>query len=217
MKTLIPIRRCLLLYIIYSVILGSPLNAEQSESKTTTSGSRLHKGSISLDFRKTYRMYLTSFSGSFISGKYQCSDKSALRCGVTVNYRHDERALGYNRYRTEYDVFVIKIIAQYLHYLASNKKISPYYALGPMINYTRYELTAIHRSLQRNIYAGFQINWGVEWFVTKSISLVAEYGASFIFHGWDDNNTYYIGYERPDGIDFNLKSNPVNFGLSVYF
>jgi hypothetical protein len=217
MGILSQIRRRLSLCIILIVCITNVLIAEQSENKSVVSNNSLHKGSMSLDFRITYRSYLESFSGSIISGKYQYSDKSALRCGLTLNIERDERMRTASTYSAVYDIFSVKMIAQYLRYLSSNKKISSYYALGPTIYFTRYEVNDANRSIQRYIYAGFQINWGVEWFVSKSISLVAEYGASIIFHGWDEDGSYYIGPERPDGFEFSLKSNPVNFGLSVYF
>ncbi|MEJ2637934.1 MAG: hypothetical protein P8184_21955 [Calditrichia bacterium] len=158
--------------------------------------SLLRKGSWALQFQVHNFISFSDFQGMNLSAKWQLKQNSALRFGVTLSGDNRDRDLvntsPTTETRTEYDnsSLGIGLNAQYIWYIPSLKKIRFFYGAGPLISYQSQSEKRISRLFMQDSLldadkrdmdtdswqAGISCVLGAEWFVHRSISLLAEYG-----------------------------------------
>jgi hypothetical protein len=175
----------------------------------------LFGGSWSMQFKFMHDFMLTDFEGALISAKRHFTDKSALRFGLD---------LGFSKSWTDPDTntFAVGIAIQYIYYSSPNAPVNFYFGFGPMLEYDRFKTeTEYYESYkyEREWSLGILGTWGVEWFATKNISFICEYGAglerlSFYQERSADGGAHITTYDKSE---VKLYSNSVDFGISVYF
>ncbi len=225
----------------------------QSQAKAEGSNNYLVQGSWSLQFRISNNFTLSNFQGALISAKRHLSDKSAVRFGLSfsgstgdistddISSRVDSLMNNATNNSSDGELSDISVGAttQIMFYTTSDKKIDFYFGVGPDLTYSRskhdYDLQYIQSDFP--IRNGKDINysrlwtfgllgsWGVECFVTKKLSLMAEYGAGLGYYSryretkhieyLEDMTTTRLRTEEENR--FRFYSSNVNFGLSVYF
>ena len=191
-------------------------------------------GKFALQFQITENFSLSNFQGTVFSGKYNFSNRDAIRLGVSVEYtdlnsdgtrsRPDTNLVDTNSRTT--NRFNIVINAQYLYTLTVLNDIGFFIGVGPFLrfednkieeNYTYYQ-TEEHRNETTKYYGvGLDVISGVEWMFNKSMSLSAEYGLRFIYLSGeivDDREVYR--QERNENT-FYITGDNVKFGITVYF
>ena len=208
------------LAILLTLIMTTALMAQDNFKNS------LVDGSWSMQFRVANNFTLSSFEGALISAKKHLSDKTALRFGVSANFKHynDEYVAEYDQKRTDSRVS-LGLKFQLIKYISPKSKLSFYYGLGPNIEYSRNKLEYEYNdtthedryTYNRTLGIGLLFTWGLEWFFTENLSLMAEYGGGVEYsHGIkEDYHNDILGENDTDIFEF--FSNNVNFGLSVYF
>lgn len=205
----------------------------------------LRPGSWSLQFGIGNDFRLQSFDGLMISCKRHYSANSAIRLGVDLsaalrNSKSDLYTHLYPVYRTDEDAdgLTIDVSAMYLYYPSSGRRVNLFLGIGPDIGYWRdksvrermerqydtgIDYMETRSSYRYAIHAGAKGALGVEWFATKDISLLAEYGAvmaysySFAEHVTENHGTGLDRYSHLISRQLQLTHSSVKFGLSVYF
>jgi len=224
MKTFKQISTYLLLGMML-LAFSTNLNARAKKDSSDSFKKGPVPGSFSLYFGISNRFTLQSFDGTTIFGKYQKSRKSAFRGGLSLEGRHYDLDYPSLDRETVNNTVSMRIVVQYMRYLTMNKNVSLYYAIGPMLALGYYEVKEEIPGLDnpywraREIYFGMQGNWAVEWFISKSFSLVGEYGAILVFHGrgFNGRQRIIIGPQKPAEYSLRLTFDLVKFGLAVYF
>jgi hypothetical protein len=216
------------------IVMAQTLCAEDSESVPEYSNHSILKGSWSFQFAITDEFSLSSFKGSMVSAKKHLSEHSAMRFGISINAINQNHQYSYPsiyvlRSDRDYNSLGIKIALQYLYYKHSQSRVKPFIGIGPTISFIYDEyLTRDSENPMRiwqsyykhTLIAGIQANWGIEWFISKSISLTAEYGAviEFTNHFAESEGYSYFAAPEEYAIDkLSFHATPVNLGLSVYF
>ncbi|MDX9780969.1 MAG: hypothetical protein WC372_08425 [Candidatus Neomarinimicrobiota bacterium] len=199
-----------------------------------------------LQFRIGSNFSLSSFQGSSISYKKHTSENRAYRAGITVSgeMSKDSRTLeNYNDadslhrdYNINNHVFSITVNWQRLEYSRSGNMYF-YYGYGPNIAYvidcqeylseefrtTEPEITEDQdNNILHGISAGATLLAGVEYFITASVSIHAEYsqGISYtyqwykIFRSYNEEN---IMNESRQSSTVSLNSGGARLGCSFYF
>jgi opacity protein-like surface antigen len=193
-------------------------------------------GKYALQFQISQNFTLSNFLGSVISGKYHFTNNSAIRLGVTFSSSmdNDGQNIDYQNstnsasYMAEQNGKSFDITAQYLVYPEVNKKILFYWGAGPRVAYTYSNNKTNHSSTGSpdNYITAKTNSWtvgvlgsaGVEWFFTSQMSILAEYGLSYVYS--------YSKREKTEGVNdritdknhnYSFGASIVRFGLSVYF
>jgi hypothetical protein len=229
--------------------------AQEKKKKKRVKSNYLMRGSWSLQFRIEKDFTLGSFEGALISAKRHLSSNTAVRFGIGLNgsfennelydYRENFDSSGmeiieYNRDgNTEH--LDLSFVSQLLFYTNIKSEVNFYFGVGPKIIYSRstneydYDRKLEEPSIrgkydEYNSYSrswGFGLlgSWGVEWFATRKISFICEYGAGMEYQSRISNYQSNGSYDdrqtnRKSDRDSKLLrfySSRVNFGLSVYF
>ena len=201
----------------------------------------LVKGAWALQFQINNDFDLNSFNGSTFSLKKQTSPGAAWRMGVSLALSFSDsdqiQSNGIEEIPRESDQNsqTVDLTLQKVFYPNPNSRINLYYGLGPR-GYYRHTHSKQLRDVSDSTSTetiNTQNNWeigvagvlGVEWFVTKNISLLGEYGSSLMYEHYKTHNEQTS--VRPDetrvlwnettskGVSF--EASAVKFGLSVYF
>ncbi|MDA3860891.1 MAG: outer membrane beta-barrel protein [Melioribacteraceae bacterium] len=193
-------------------------------------------GKYALQFQIDHYFTLSNFQGGTISGKYHCNNNSALRFGVTLGYEARDIELGSTDVRSDTTIIedfngeisssTIQLSIQYLYYFEINNSIAPFLGVG--VNYLMQPDTEdiIDYRISKYEQSGYGIDFliGVEWFVRTNIGIHAEYGAGFGYNSYEyssERPSYYVENEMNKNYDkssgFELSSNYVKFGVSIYF
>jgi hypothetical protein len=225
----------------------------QSQAKAEGNKNYLVRGSWSMQFRISNNFTLSNFEGGLISAKRHLSEKSAIRFGLSLSGSTSDRSTDVisitedslrRRARDEsrdddLDAFSAGITSQIMFYTTSDKALNFYFGVGPDFNYTRSKRNSVIQNDQDHIPVrdgtdsafgrqwsfGLLGSWGVEWFITRKLSIMAEYGAGmeyFSRHEESKSITYIedrtaTSQKINDEDGFRFYSANVNFGLSVYF
>lgn len=201
----------------------------------------LVKGAWALQFQINNDFDLNSFNGSTFSLKKQTSPGAAWRLGLSLalSFSDSDRmqSSGGLESPSESDANsqTIDVTLQRVFYPNPGSRVNLYYGLGPR-GYYRHTWAKQLRDMTdststetinklNNWEVGVAGVLGVEWFVTKNISLLGEYGSSLMYS--HDKVRGEQTLVRPDGTRVNAtetKTNEVSFGasavklgLSVYF
>ncbi len=246
-------RRSKIVFIVLLVhlMIVNSFSQENTEDKDSTAINGLYKGSWAFQFKISSNFTLNSFNGANIALKYHFSSKNALRIGVSLNTDNrsdnfDNQIIGnplttYSVGESDRNAYYVTVRPLYLFYPKVNKKVSFYLGAGLVLGYgyNKYETnnktfngdTLIAKTYymgRLNSYSiGFSMIGGVEIFVTKYLSLHAEYGSDLSYDYSEEkrerteesvkngnktenviNNNQHKYYFRPSN---------VLFGVSVYF
>jgi hypothetical protein len=203
----------------------------------------------SLQFKIGDNFTLSSFQGALISCQRQVSDRSAIRLGVGINLSDDHRDYDRNEFDTnsynrdseeniDSDSKYINTSLLYTRYAHPESNLTAFYGFGPNLEFEWYNAEDEHigydvsgnvtsKSKQKididNIDIGIIGALGFEWFLSKSISLTAEYGLLLKYY-WDKRKSRTENVFSSYGTETEFKSNgfaidatSVKFGLSAYF
>ncbi|MFO7840789.1 MAG: hypothetical protein R6V48_01310 [Fidelibacterota bacterium] len=200
-----------------------------------------------LQFRIGSNFSLSSFQGSTISYKKHTSENRAYRVGISVSGRMSKDSQAYDSYNDtdllhqDYNInnsgLSIAVNWQLLKYSRSGN-IYFYYGYGPNIAYgfdyqknlreAFYYLTETEiiedqdKRILHRISIGGVLLAGVEYFITASVSIHAEYsqGISYTYQWYKifyDRNGDFTRDEIRKSNTVSLNAGGVKFGCSFYF
>ncbi len=200
-----------------------------------------HKGSKALIFQ-IKDLNLRAIEGALLSYKQHISDKSALRLGLNVgrlsidndyeskvNLIQQETGERKSETNNTKSTNELSIHLVYLRTNGNAKTVNLYYGLGPAAVYRKIKDKTYYDgrsriSSDKETYksAGLLGILGIEWFVRKEISLVAEYSLSAMFYKEKGEDTSYnpgIQIERTSKKTsaFNMDAKDVKLGICLYF
>ncbi|MCK4447448.1 MAG: hypothetical protein KAW56_10255 [Candidatus Marinimicrobia bacterium] len=194
------------------------------------------KFSKALQFQIDENFTLKDFQGAIISFKKHFGNSRALRGGLSTDFQmntsnsevyHPDGTSSAVHKIDDHD-FSLGIYSQYLFYSKSNSGIHFFWGAGPTIGYSRKK-SDIENKISNNyidkqdyvryhIQGGLSGVMGVEWLFRENMSLSAEYGMYFSYNYSKVKTTRNdrIKSENTDK-SWRLGSNPIKFGLSIYF
>lgn len=204
-----------------------------------------HKGSQALQFQVGSNFRLTTFQGSLISYLKFLSDRHALRVGMDVLGHKGDRDIevefpDYDSLRGEGNPADWNHQYTLVSQLVTLQKKGPvwfYYGGGPKLSYVNTggesidfriyddELATVYsKHTYRTWGLGLSGTAGVQRTLNDYLALHAEYGWSIIYR-WGRQTQEYRYTEYPDRNEksttdvssFDVNSEGVRFGLSVYF
>ncbi len=224
---------CLLL-IGLSVVLASSVCAD---AKTDPAGA------WAMQFQINDNFSLGAFQGSTLSLKKHKSSGFAWRLGLDISLEfNDDESQDFRedslQTKTESSVNIqdIQLRIQALFYPNSFAGIKFFYGFGPLIGFAhgRNNTDQLRISYERLLSNEASFNkweigasgvFGVEWFASGNISLIAEYSTMAYYRYHKSTNETISTY--PDNIsrsnreridkDLIFEADEVRFGLSVYF
>lgn len=219
-----------------------------SKENTTDHSQNVVSGLYSIQFKIDRFFTLSSFEGSLISFTKHISENKSVRLGVSAygeTYDTDDNSWANADYIEHTDncktTHNLTIVTNILFYPNSKNTIKFYYGLGPLFQYSRNkdnkyidlyddaisddELISHYAAKDTEQLFGFGMNftWGAEWFPYKHISLLAEYGADFIYsisnretrlENFYDSHDHKLSEKKLPKYSF-YPSN-VKFGISIY-
>jgi hypothetical protein len=223
--------RSFTVYAVAVLLFAPALAMAQNDSPRTS----LIDGKSALLFEVVGDFDLTAFEGANLSYKHHYTDNRAYRIGVGVSLSHESRDEdGSVHHRTEYEVSrsSVSLTALKLYYRGVQNRGSVYWGVGPRIGYARDKNTyetpdwyddATTEYTHDRANAGVACVLGVEWFLAREFSLLAQYGTVLEYSWSKDEETRKDQVERPD-YSFNqerstveLRADVVRFGLSLYW
>jgi hypothetical protein len=208
-----------------------------SQDDSVKANNSLKDGAWALQFQISDNFTLRSFQGATISVKKHCTNRSAVRVGISGEFSFSAATNFYSdtSFASETEAggsnnLSYSIVGQYLFYPNPTASFNFFFGCGPTLSLTRSNYTAnVSESLDRvektNRWGlGVAGAVGVEWFVLNELSFHTEYGAA-IRHTWyeQSSETRLIENERVVSKNgrrvktWDFVSNGVKFGLSVYF
>jgi len=229
---------------ILLLVLALPLQsaAQPSDNNPLTEQSRALQFQISSNFT------LSSFQGATLSYKHHLAPSQALRIGFDLSlndassdwtqnaFNNDTLTISDNSKRDQAN-YTIRLNTQAIWYSESSLGISFFYGTGPFLSFSRLTqkeervLSPVSFPQSKSTSEGSATTWslgltglaGVEWFVSQSISLHAEYGVS-LGYSWIRNESKTDlstqgsrSATEGSANSWQLSGNGVRFGLSVYF
>ena len=235
-----------LMFLLFTLFGSQILFSQESKDSTRNS---LEKGSWSIQFQISQDFTLRAFQGSNFSAKRHLSPNSALRFGIGLSGLSGNREDEINEYsfqninkeqEDEIKSTLVNINCYYIFYPSPKKPINVYFGGGPLFSLTHNESnsksdeveqdTILYKLDRKNEARGWGIGVtgliGIEWFLTKQISIHAEYGSSIIYLKeeitstviWESSLYDPNREERTTEIDqIRFRSDNVKFGVSVYF
>jgi hypothetical protein len=212
----------------------------------------LKSGAMALEFGIRNNLTLSSFQGATLSAQYNLSQTNAIRAGVGLSGNNgDSNTLGSltiadtnansSSGGSSQNSDAITFTLQYLWYMNPDDIVNFYLGAGPQVQYSHshdneqtisassnnYWSKSIYNYTDNSWWVGVSAVMGVEWFVTKSISLHSEYGISILYNRYTSKGSQGILASDPSSSNINnssaggrgwqLGNSGVNFGLSVYF
>lgn len=224
-------------------LLAASVLAQEGEEARNNRNNSLTKGAWAFQFEivgDLFNLDLRNLFGSTLALKRHTSDGSALRIGLGLGFnlsdqdRTSERD-GDTVIQSDYDrnSQSVNIVIQKIIYPAPTADVNFFYGLGPKASFSHEKTTEERQSPTRKSTretfswsVGVSGVLGVEWFPTRSISLLAEYGSDLQYK-WQkrtnkqlgtfsyDTTVLYVHEEKSKS--FSLGTSSVKIGLSVYF
>ena len=211
-----------------------------------SSKNSLTSGSWSLQFQIEKDFTLGNFQGTNVSAKKHFSKNSAIRFGISLsgNINNSDREIEYenvsrNIQNSDDNTTSINLSGYYLYYLHAKNKINLFLGTGPIFGVTSSNREANEEVGQDSLFrkvkvesdrdswrAGVHFLIGTEWFITKHLSLMAEYGSTLSYTKYNMNDTRTIIYiddeesvrkSSSKNSRYSFNASAVKFGLSVYF
>ena len=241
MRSLIPIIwKGILLWGVFLFSLyytSSEILAQSNDLEKSASDGAIEKN-WALQFQIDRDFTLSAFQGTILSAKYQVSVQNAFRLGVSGDLaksseKDNEEGPSYYREGSEEEssMYDIGLTFQYLRYPNPTNRILVFYGIGPFWRYTTDSYSFAYteeddesedkrESTRKTWRLGVAGVMGVEWFVTRDISLLGEYGIQAGYYSrkssWEEED-YFEGTDEIKRSRVFLEPSSVKFGLSVYF
>lgn len=228
------------LVVLAFVVLGvTPVRSQESAEKEFKNS--LVKGAWALQYQVKGDITLGSFAGNTLSIKKHTSDGKAWRLGLSLalslNDHDGTRDNGDASAPTDGNDNNSDVILaiQRIIYPDTKSRIVFYYGVGLEGRYMHgkteantysSETSGTTRTTTNDLWSGgVNGTLGAEWFVTRNISLLAEYGSSATYRSAKstvEELTTYAGstsrhYTESKSHGVSFKSIGVRFGLSAYF
>ena len=226
-----------ILFLIITLVTISFSSKAQSQKPDSTD---LNCGTWALQFGIASNFTLTSFQGSTIGAKYQISQSSAIRGGITLNgYTNTspnsysgsigDSSAGTMPGNSSVKSANVSFVVQYLWYMNPNGPVHLYAGFGPAVSYYYYHNSAENPYLNNNgnnqgfwiienynstrtIWAaGGAASIGVEWFACRWLSLRADYN-ELIQYQWGSQSSNR-GYKAVSNVNY-ISSSQSNSGTT---
>ena len=192
------------------------------------------RGKYALQFQIASNFQLVSFNGVTFSGKYTLPDGNALRAGLSINGNSTSTDINQNTnpiYNTpefngksSISSYAITVLAQYLFYNPVINDVSFYYGGGPLagISYNKNNNSGNNSNNNEEITNGWTLGvtlvCGVDWFISKRLSISAEYGFAATYNKTIINTINNVPqWNQQTSYGYQFIGNNVKLGLSVYF
>ncbi len=227
-------------------LLSASVFAQQDQETRHNRNNSLAKGARAFQFEivgDLFNLDLRNLFGTTLALKKQTSDGSAMRIGLGVGFNLSDqdrtsevREDSITQSQTDYDRNgqSVNIVIQKIFYPAPTADVNFFYGLGPLASFghdksAQEDLRPWTRTTSTETYSwsvGVAGVLGVEWFPTRSISLLAEYGSDMRYK-WEErkvesSRTYpdgttigQVSEDKSKGLS--LSTTSVKVGLSVYF
>ncbi len=237
-----------LIAVIYFATMVVPIaSAQEGESDVPAPKHSLKDGAWALQFQLGSAFSRRGYDGIVISAKYHLSKGSAIRLGIDINgdinFGGNTTHRGtppddtlYTSSRNTMNVEGIELISEYIKYTQIDPKLHFFLGTGPTFGFSYFKskrevwFTYLPEP-KRRTYTSNVYNWslgisgvlGAEWFPTKRISFIAEYGVSFDYR-YQIRKSEVIGDAPPESIRnrdhvnyFALDLLAAKIGIAVYF
>ncbi len=242
--------RCItvLIAVFYSAIMTASIaTAQEGESDAPAPEHSLKDGVWALQFQLGSALSRRGYESMVISAKYHLTNRSAIRLGFDISgYIQFGGHTGhrgmppddtlYSSSRDNINRERINLLSEYVKYTQIDPKLHFFLGAGPTFGFSHYKSDRNDRrtyppepkgprstSEDYNWSLGISALLGAEWFPSKRISFIAEYGVSFDY-------TYALRkseYTTDEGVYFNRSRSHTNnysmnllaakIGLAVYF
>jgi len=238
-------RVSVLILIIGILIAFSQSFAQDKNDEATTRTKNRYDSLWAIQFQINNNFTLGTFQGSFLSVLRRISPTSAWRLGIGLgfttndndqnNHQVPDTTYRYsdNHTNSSQNIYVV---FHYVKYFNIEGEVNVYMGIGPAVNFSNHRDDVENNTFKDSLLSGQKTitdshsssigangSFGVEWYATRSISLVAEYGATLNYTwGSSSSNQTYLHYDpaihsESTSHSFNLTSMGVKFGLSAYF
>ncbi len=182
-----------------------------------------------IQFKIGKNFSLSNFSGTLISFQKTLSQRNAIRWGLSLSGGFDKNHSG-STVKNKQGNINTTITMNYLWYAHLQHRIRFYYGLGPRLLF-KYQNTW-HDQTDQQITTkmvqtdeGFGVEGviGAEWFINNHMSLVAEYlpliegRHTFRVTRYYQNEYDVQARSSLTTTSANIGSEPVRFGISIYF
>ncbi len=223
------------------------LFAEECEEKPCCPENKtmLKKGSSALLFKVTGNLTIDEWQGMGIYMKHHFSPKRALRTGFEIDARLSDYGTDSNSGSSYYQDASTNVIdfafsTQYIRFLSDPSDINFYWVAGPKfgVSYDIDREKRVYRESDLNVnsiiidkretssvYSGLFGGIGVEWFIKKKFSLIAEYectgaytwnSTTFTNERLVENNSEYYQSEGTY-TSWSYQMYGARMGLALYF
>ena len=224
-------------------LLAASALAQESEEAHNNRNNSLTKGAWAFQFEivgDLFNLDLRNLFGTTLALKKHTSNSSALRIGLGLGFNLSDQDRtseqdGDTVIQSDYDRNnqSVNIVIQKIFYPAPTADVNFFYGLGPLASFNHNKTTEERPSPTRwtssETYSwsvGVTGVLGVEWFPTRSISLLAEYGSDIQYEWQERKNKSLRTYPDDATVlsisedkykNFSLGTSSVKVGLSVYF
>jgi opacity protein-like surface antigen len=214
----------------------------ESSAQETKGVADLTDGAWALQFQINSNFTVRSFEGTTFSLKKFTGDNTAWRLGLSLSLRtQDDDQTGFSgaligpTYTVDNNSFSINAVIHRVFYTAPRSKTAFFFGIGPTGGSSHAKLS------QRRDYpdsrftssereddswsAGLSAVMGVEWFLRKNLSLLAEYGtvAEYTHNERTTTDVSYnllqtsVAEQKTVSKRFAFDDQAVKFGVSLYF
>lgn len=199
-------------------------------------------GKFALMFQIDQNFDLNSFDGMSFAGKYFFSDALGVRLKFQTSYseydvsyssaNHENSTPNHESMTRNRDVVSYSFMPSIIYSAVNNNNLKFFIGGGPLVSYSNDERAEVTfeemdevgkaNIWQKNYEIGLTFFANVEWFVTNSISLSAEYGFEYSYLETENWTGYFNDNELIDetsskGDTKIFQSLPVSLGVSIYF
>ncbi len=231
--------------VVWGLLLATCLviaSTAETSAQETKGVSELTDGAWALQFQIGSNFDLRSFEGTTISLKKFTGRSSAWRTGLSFSLRtQDDDLSGYidttiSPVRTvDNNTFSIDAVIQRIFYTAPRSKTAFFFGVGPTggyrhgklsqrTDYTDGRFTSSERK-ENSWSVGLSTVMGVEWFLRRNLSLLAEYGMviDYTHNKRTTTNVTYDLVRTRVSVDetvskvFAFDDQAVKLGVSLYF
>ena len=230
----------------FAILVARSATAQEGEPDAPAPKHSLKDGAWALQFQLGSALSRRGYDDIVISAKYHLTKGSAIRLGIDINgdiqfgghtghYGIPPDDTLYTSSRNNTNLEGINLKSEYIKYTQIDSQLHFFLGTGPTFGFshrksTRNDTRTYPPEPKRPRYISEQYNWslgisallGAEWFPTKRISFMAEYGVSFDY-------TYAIRkseYTTNEGVRFDQSRYHTNYftldllaakiGIAVY-
>lgn len=224
------------------MLLAASALAQESEEARNNRNNSLTEGAWAFQFEivgDLFNLDLRNLYGTTLAVKKHTSNSSALRIGLGLGFNlsdqdrtSEQDGETVNQLDIDRNSQSVNIVIQKIFYPAPTADVNLFYGLGPKVGFSHEKNTNEYQSPTR-VIKHEEYSWsvgvsgvlGVEWFPTRSISLLAEYGSNLQYswqkqtskHLLPDYNDTDLSVSEVKTKSFSIGTSSVKVGLSVYF